>query len=1225
MRILSVRFKNLNSLYGEWEIDFTRPEYTAEGIFAITGPTGAGKSTILDAICLALYGRTPRLAAINKSGNDIMSRHTRECFAEVHFSVASGEYRCNWSQHRAKKSGELQQHRHEIAEAASSVILEDKVRPVAEKVIALTGMDFEQFTRSVLLAQGGFAAFLEASPKNRAPLLEQITGTEVYSEVSRYCHERKTLEHAALQQLRAELGTMTPLLPEEEEELKNTLEQLAAQEKTLLTQREENTRKLGWLSQLAGLRRDMQDITTRRHGVAERMLLFEPQKIRLQLARKAQSLEADLAALTMLRAELLAARQERAALEQQIPALRAFLAEAKNTCALAEQKALSLRGERKSFIALLADVRALDLCIGEKTASLAEQSAALRETEKNVLTLHRDLAALEQQIETAKEDIRLLGESLGPTAADAALVHEYTGFTTRLAALEQALGTRRTAGEAMQGAQKECERAHQAHAAAEQRFRQEEDACQSAQKARMRSEEALAALLAGRDAAFYRASAASLAAERDTIAKAEKAAALFHAHTKALGKLRSAAAQIQNDLAAQENETTNLHATEQALEQQAAEAERAAARLRLEDRLAELRATLEPDETCPLCGSKEHPFLSGVVPDAPPQPTENAGQDISETGKALAETRRKITELAASRAALARDLVHAASEESRLEASLTEARAALEASGLAPSPDVANKLADKAAAIDESLHATETLIRKVEFLEKELAQSQGLLTKSAQKLQAAQNALHEAAHARDMQELRLSQTKSDFAKSDDQAALLREQLLDALRPFTPALAKDDDLGATLCLLDERRREWLHREQRFKEMEQSQKVFAERQTLLKERIQSEETLLGRQKTACSLTTAELEPLRAKRLALFAEQSPDRAEARFTEDLDQAEKQLQACKDALALAYMRHTQALDKMADADTTLTRRGQAALAAEQSFMEKLLACGFADEAAFTAARLDEGSIRTLVEQEEALHKEHVETDSLLREKKAALSALEEQRLTDQSAEELESLGRELLVSEKTLQQQTGAARQRLAHNEEQKRLMADRLLAVAAQTKECQRWDNLHALIGSADGSKFRTFAQGLTFALLISHANKQLVKLSDRYLLVRDADEPLELSVIDNYQAGEARSIKNLSGGESFIVSLSLALGLAQMAGTGMQVDSLFLDEGFGTLDEDSLDTALETLAGLQQHGKTIGIISHVAALKDRISTKIQVIPGNGGKSSLTGPGCRRPDQPE
>jgi exonuclease SbcC len=141
-----------------------------------------------------------------------------------------------------------------------------------------------------------------------------------------------------------------------------------------------------------------------------------------------------------------------------------------------------------------------------------------------------------------------------------------------------------------------------------------------------------------------------------------------------------------------------------------------------------------------------------------------------------------------------------------------------------------------------------------------------------------------------------------------------------------------------------------------------------------------------------------------------------------------------------------------------------------------------------------------------------------------------------------------------------------------------------------------------------------------MVSRANEQLARMTDRYLLIRDQAQPLELNVIDSWQAGEIRSTKNLSGGESFVVSLALALGLSEMVGGNVRVDSLFLDEGFGALDEEALETALETLAGLRREGKLIGVISHVGALKERIACQLEVVPGTGGQSVVQGAGVRR-----
>jgi len=227
---------------------------------------------------------------------------------------------------------------------------------------------------------------------------------------------------------------------------------------------------------------------------------------------------------------------------------------------------------------------------------------------------------------------------------------------------------------------------------------------------------------------------------------------------------------------------------------------------------------------------------------------------------------------------------------------------------------------------------------------------------------------------------------------------------------------------------------------------------------------------------------------------------------------------------------------------------------------------------------------------------------------------------TDKMLEELQTQFKEFEESLKTLRDAIAEFKHKLSENTAAKERIKEKQSAIEAQKKECHRWEKLHGLIGSADGKKYRNFAQGLTFELMVSHANRQLEKMTDRYLLIRDDQQPLELNVVDNYQAGEIRSTKNLSGGESFIVSLTLALGLSKMASRKVRVDSLFLDEGFGTLDKEALETALETLSGLQQDGKLIGIISHVSALKERISTQINITPVSGGRSSLSGPGCTK-----
>ena len=174
---------------------------------------------------------------------------------------------------------------------------------------------------------------------------------------------------------------------------------------------------------------------------------------------------------------------------------------------------------------------------------------------------------------------------------------------------------------------------------------------------------------------------------------------------------------------------------------------------------------------------------------------------------------------------------------------------------------------------------------------------------------------------------------------------------------------------------------------------------------------------------------------------------------------------------------------------------------------------------------------------------------------------------------------------------------------------------AIAEQEKAIKRWRLLNELIGDSQGKKFNEFAQDLTLSQLIGLANKRLQSLSDRYRIDKPlADEDDSLVAIDDHMGGQRRSVKTLSGGETFILSLSMALALSDLASKNVEINSLFIDEGFGTLDPETLDQTLDTLEKLQaESSKTIGIISHVESLKERIATQIQLTRNGQGYSSL------------
>ena len=210
MKILKIELENLNSLRGKWTINLSDKIYETNGIFAITGQTGAGKTTIFDAICLALYGQTPRLGKISDRQNEIMSRRTKECYAEVLFEINGEKYLSYWEQHRAGKNNKLQDAKHVLSHADTGDIIADSLKETQAKIQELTGLDFNRFRQAVMLEQGGFDAFLKANKNDRAEILELLTGTEIYSEISKCVYERKKEEERKLEDIKFQRENKKP-------------------------------------------------------------------------------------------------------------------------------------------------------------------------------------------------------------------------------------------------------------------------------------------------------------------------------------------------------------------------------------------------------------------------------------------------------------------------------------------------------------------------------------------------------------------------------------------------------------------------------------------------------------------------------------------------------------------------------------------------------------------------------------------------------------------------------------------------------------------------------------------------------------------------------------------------------------------------------------------------------------------------------------------------------
>ena len=239
---------------------------------------------------------------------------------------------------------------------------------------------------------------------------------------------------------------------------------------------------------------------------------------------------------------------------------------------------------------------------------------------------------------------------------------------------------------------------------------------------------------------------------------------------------------------------------------------------------------------------------------------------------------------------------------------------------------------------------------------------------------------------------------------------------------------------------------------------------------------------------------------------------------------------------------------------------------------------------------------------------------TLLSEAAVQHQQLQALALTAESPEIITSQLQSLEAERTALTEQLGAQRARLADDDARRAGQQALLQQIATLEQDSDLWQRLNSLIGSKEGHKFRKFAQGLTLDHLLHLANQHLARLHGRYLLRRKSTGELELDIVDSWQGDVARDTRTLSGGEAFLVSLALALALSDLVSSKTSIDSLFLDEGFGTLDADTLEIALSALDALNASGKMIGIISHVEALKERIPTQIRVEKGGGvGYSKL------------
>ncbi|RXK87886.1 exonuclease SbcC [Chlorobaculum sp. 24CR] len=1217
MIIQKLRFANLNSLQGEWEIDFTRPEYLSDGLFAITGPTGSGKSTILDAICLALYGQTPRLGRITKSSNEIMSRHAGDCFAEVTFATASGAYRCHWSQHRSrhKRGGELQSQKHEISDAASGAVIQTKLQETLQEVEARTGMDFDRFTRSMMLAQGAFAKFLLADADQRAPVLEQITGTEIYSVISMKVHERRRDELARLDRLQLECEGIRLLGDEERQALESERAGCIVTERELNAVVETESAALRWLQEIARLEGALATIGSESAALDAEREAFRPDAERLRLARNAAAVEPLHAVLTLKRAQLQRDSDELAAKEAGRPE-----AERQQQVAEAQHEAAgkALASAQESVAAarpLIAQARQLDVVIEGKRTEAGRRKRELEALEERRVRLDAERTAASASVESARNEWQKLRAWQEEHGADASLVGALSGIRHAFDELRPAAERERAAASGIAAVQQAIGQLRDEIAKIELESKASQAALDEARRALDERRASFTAQLGGSTLKALRADLDLLRERRRLL---EEIVALYKSGKELLPKIKELGENIETLENRQSEAARKLEHARELLthaEREAAAQENLA---RLADRvrsLEEERRRLVAGQPCPLCGSEHHPYAEeNALPesddaalDAAKRAVQERLREIRELEISVAERRTEIEQMEQRRDDLA-----AMRESSGRQCLALLEKAGVEVPPREAEPVVLENLAESGRKVDDLAGRIEQL----DLLELRIRDDEARLQQLSEAARNDERRLEQAAERQRTNRLDLDRLEGDREAAQRELGERRQLLRRLVEPY--GITLDGEIAEPLVTgLEERRDAWRREEERGSGLERSVQSGEASLRNFAEQLAALDADLAMRREEVEAALAGVEASTKERLERFGEKSPDAEQERL-------ERLAQAARDQLAGASEAQSAARQALAVLDTSIAelRRGveeerEEAERREAEFAKALAGKGFADEAAFVTACLPEAERERLESAATSLENRKRDIDLKRSDREARLRDELERRLTASSADELSARIEALQEELREVRGRFGAIASQLEAHRQAADEHRSKMEAVEAQQTECRRWELLHHLIGSADGKKFRNFAQGITFEIMIEHANKQLSRMTDRYVLLHDPSGALELSVIDQWQAGEIRSTRNLSGGESFIVSLALALGLSQMSSRNVRVDSLFLDEGFGTLDEEALETALKTLGSLQQSGKLIGIISHVPALRDRIATHIKVTPITGGRSAIEGPG--------
>jgi len=1183
MKILKIRLLNIHSLKGSHELSFTDGPLSKTGLFAITGPTGSGKSTLLDVITLALFNQTPRTGSLSKSAIErlgaVITRNTDEAFAEIEYEARSRVFRSKWEISRAR-TGNLRDYNMFLS--AMNVegdfeFFDIKKGDVPDKNAEIIGLNYEQFVKSILLSQGEFARFLKADSKERSELLEKITGTEIYRAIGKAAYEKHKEEKQKLEQLEQKLKDIKMLTADEIVALNMQLDEL--NQESLETS---NAREVCGTG--IKIKKDLKlktDALLKLNEHLDILALDEeklaPEKNRLKLHQLVLPLKSDLDNLNALQMRKIKTENEAKSLKLLAIELTDKLENLKNSLAAKmlekENVKTLLTAQKPLFTEIIKYDKEIEISATRKK-ELNQRLGLMNLDEKNEVQKldeeRKTLEAIDEKLRNIKKftNENHLLENIGDTLP---------GMTENYRQLNDSLQTfNESLKKEFPDLFNEMLQNHTASSKQELLNQIIEDYEASLQELNLNiSGEANDKLTVQQK---IRETDEKIRVYEELIRHSEIHQKLKIRQDSDEQKLQKVKTSFELAVKEEQQAVQKLEIIEKYIEELKARNEREALEAKYED----ARALLKPGEACPLCGSTSHPLVGTYV------------SKLSSTKLLLLQTTE---EQKGQRLLKDRYLREKAAFEAQLKAVTENIEKSKDS--IAETLAIFEKFGNDAKLTNLTINDKSALLGSRDKLAGSLSKLKAII-EVIEKISQIETSLKGLRY---------------FYTSLGQLLKLDEAIKGGLQKFQKYLNNVSDTGD--CLRE------LGRQQGFykKAIEQNQSFRENKSTIGATIAEKEKGIQKLQKDIQDLSASLanesgiLSKLIAVRKEKFGEKDPVQEEKNTENQLRKLEKEEFEIKNNITktTGELQSTQQTTVKSDAEMSVT--ASEILKIREYIDPELKKLGFHSPEAADEAILQSHEAEMMGKKLNDLKDEITKTKQSLvnlSEDIEKLSSVDDQRI---DIEMLETTYADLTKKVNRLNQEIGAKMKILEQNDANLGRTVEIRLEKEQQENEFAGWDALNRLIGDAAGKKFSGFAQELTLRYMLIKANYHLKSLTDRYCVTYTKTETIdELFVTDTYHGDENRSVKTLSGGESFQVSLALALGLSDLAGNKTRIESLFIDEGFGTLDQETLDTALSALEKLQDEtNRTIGIISHVDALKERITTQIELLKDASGNSRL------------